>query len=215
MIKLVLRSLALVACLQMPCWASFDFAVTTQSFNGVNGVVRVSVTPIGEAGSPVSIAQIAAPLQFTLAGGMTSFQLTSFSEVTPAFFEAMTQNNTTVALPHVTVNNEKVDLSSSYFPLVSLANGVTTNLYDVGFTLNQGGTMTVALSSTGTNPVGFPEYNLSVSPDGSTFLPGTIFGSSQTFVSAVPEPSSFLFVGLTAVCVGGARWYRRRRIAAA
>ena len=205
MIKCFWGALMVLAAMQVPSFASFDFQLSTVSFDGTSGVVKVSVTPVGEPGGNLTnVSGFASPITFS---GMSNANVGVPSVLPSGGFPA-----TNPVTPLVSSANQKIDFTAGFFTSPTLSNGTTLDLYTIPFTLTQPGTLTLTLATSGivsgTNDLGITE----ILPPTFTenFLAGSITGSSQSFVSAVPEPSSFLFMGLVGVCVGGVRWFKKR-----
>ena len=218
MIRLLTRSLAFLLLVNAACMASFAFSLTPTAYNSGIGdaTIRVSVTNSGAAASGIS--KIDAPIKFTMGGGMSSAQLTSMVTVTPAFTSFPSQNDLPVPLPYAVSKNQVVDFSGIYAPGISLGAGATIGLWVIGVKLTQAGSLAVGLNVAGqfaANSLGFDSLGngliVSGSVDG-TILPISAAGT-VSYVSAVPEPSSFLFMGLVGVWVGGVRWFEKKGVA--
>jgi hypothetical protein len=214
MIRLLSTSLAILLLCNAACFAAFDFSVQSVAYDAFSGAtLRVSVTNTG--GASVSPSKIDAPLQFTMSGGMTSAQLTSVTSVSGAFGMFASQNDLPLSLPATLSNNQIVDFSGIYAPGLSIAPGATIALWDVSLGFSGMGGLMVSLSEMG--QFGANDLGLDSTGNGDfvpAFVDGSVIGatgSTATFVSAVPEPSSFLLLGLVGAAVGGSRWYKKRR----
>ncbi|MCA9149587.1 MAG: PEP-CTERM sorting domain-containing protein [Planctomycetales bacterium] len=217
MIRSLRYSIALLLVVAATCQASFDFSVLPVAYNSATGdaTLRVAVTNSNAVAS-TGITKIDAPLKFGMSGGMTSAQLTSLNPILSGFGTFASQNDVPLVLPTSVSNNQIIDFSGIYvLPSVTINAGQTINLWDVGIKLTQPGNLLVSLNQAGqtaTNGLGFDSLGNGVAllntVDG-TLIPG-VAGGAASYVSAVPEPSSFIFMGLVGVVVGGARWWKKR-----
>ncbi len=193
--------------------ASFDFSVSNLSFdpNTGMGALRVSVTPNGET-VPANVAGYSVPLMFSnFTGSISSVSIESLAAVGSVPTAGLSYGS--VSTPQIYGENGAAYVTPASLVLALSPFNLTSGLnplVDVNIKVSEAGSFDVDV------------VTAAALGQDLALLDGTSFaaldaqpGGGTTVISAVPEPSSFLFMGLACVLGFGVRKVRQSRAAKA